>query len=54
MTRDPTVVGTTTSIHDAARAMVAGRFRHLPVVGSDDRLAGMIDILEVCAALLGS
>ena len=52
MTSDPTVVRTTTSVHEAARAMVAGRFRHLPVVGNDDHLRGMIDILEICDALL--
>lgn len=32
--------------------MVAGHFRHLPVVGDDDRLMGMLDILDFCGALL--
>src|SRR5215475_7198417 len=32
MTPDPTVVGTGTSVREAAELMVAGHFRHLPVV----------------------
>jgi len=54
MTSDPTVVSTTTSIRDAARAMVDGHFRHLPVVDGNDRLSGMVDVLDVCGALLDS
>jgi CBS domain-containing protein len=52
MTRNPTVISTTTSIGEAARIMTRGRFRHLPVVG-DGGLAGMVDITDVCRALLG-
>jgi len=51
MTREPTVVVPTTSIHEAAKAMVSGDFRHLPVV-SDVGLIGIVDIGDVCRALL--
>ncbi|HET6188616.1 MAG TPA: CBS domain-containing protein [Trebonia sp.] len=54
MTSDPTVIRATTSIQDAARIMVAGHFRHLPVVGDNDSLIGVVDILDICAALLDS
>ena len=52
MTPDPTVVGTSTSVREAAELMVAGRFRHLPVV-SDSGLAGIVDISTISLALLG-
>ena len=39
-------------IRDAAEIMTTKRFRHLPVVG-DARLIGMVDIADVCRALLG-
>src|SRR5712691_11144420 len=51
MTTDPTVVGTTASIRDAAKVMTSGRFRHLPVMG-DAGLVGIVDITDVCRALL--
>jgi CBS domain-containing protein len=51
MTRDPTVVTGDTSVRDAAEAMLAGHFRHLPVV-SDSGLVGIVDIGDVCRALL--
>jgi CBS domain-containing protein len=51
MTARPTVVNTTTSIRDAAEVMTSGRFRHLPVMG-DAGLAGIVDITDVCRALL--
>ena len=51
MTASPTVVSTTTSIYDAARLMTSRRFRHLPVIG-DTGLAGIVDITDVCRALL--
>jgi CBS domain-containing protein len=53
MTTDPTVIVATTSIHDAAEAMVNGHFRHLPVV-SDVGLIGIVDIGDLCRALLDS
>ncbi len=52
MTSEPTVIDATTSIRKAARIMTDGHFRHLPVV-DDTGLIGMVDISEVCAALLG-
>jgi CBS domain-containing protein len=51
MTSRPSVINVTTSIPDAARAMTKGRFRHLPVV-SDAGVIGMVDITDVCRALL--
>jgi len=53
MTTDPTVIVATTSIDEAAEAMVTGHFRHLPVV-SDVGLIGIVDIGDVCRALLDS
>jgi len=32
--------------------MVTGHFRHLLVAGGNDRLVGMVDVLDICAALL--
>ena len=51
MTTRPTVITTTTSVRDAAKVMTNGHFRHLPVVG-DAGLAGIVDITDVCRALL--
>jgi CBS domain-containing protein len=51
MTARPTVIHPKTSIIEAARIMTNGRFRHLPVVG-DDGIVGMVDISDVCRALL--
>jgi predicted transcriptional regulator len=51
MTARPTVVNTTTSIRDAAKVMTSKRFRHLPVIG-DSGLVGIVDITDVCSALL--
>jgi CBS domain-containing protein len=51
MTTGPATVAPDTDIREAARAMTSGRFRHLPVVG-DTGVIGMIDITDVCRALL--
>lgn len=51
MTGRPTVIRPATSIAEAARIMTSARFRHLPVVG-DDGLAGIVDVTDVCRALL--
>jgi CBS domain-containing protein len=51
MTISPTVVEQTMSVRDAAETMVAGHFRHLPVVGRTG-LTGIVDIRDVCRALL--
>src|SRR6266404_6360190 len=50
ITTYPTVINPATSIRDAARSMVTGHFRHLPVVG-EAGLIGMVDITDVCAVL---
>jgi CBS domain-containing protein len=52
MTPRPTVITSATSIREAATLMTRGRFRHLPVVG-DDGLVGMVDISDICRALIG-
>jgi CBS domain-containing protein len=52
MTTEPAVISPATSVIDAARTMTSGRFRHLPVV-SDAGVVGMVDITDVCLALLG-
>jgi CBS domain-containing protein len=51
MTARPTVIHPKTSVIEAAKIMTTGRFRHLPVVG-DDGISGMVDITDVCLALL--
>jgi CBS domain-containing protein len=53
MTTRPTVINTATSVRDAAKIMTSGHFRHLPVVG-DAGLVGMVDIVDVCRALIDS
>jgi len=52
MTADPTIINTTATIRDAAIIMTRGHFRHLPVT-SDSGLVGMVDITDICRALLG-
>jgi CBS domain-containing protein len=51
MTEHPVVIDQATRIRDAAKTMTGGHFRHLPVVG-DAGLIGMVDITDVCRALL--
>jgi IMP dehydrogenase len=52
MTSRPAIV-TTTSIHDAAEMMTDRHFRHLPVA-DDAGLLGVVDIIDVCRALISS
>ena len=52
MTTRPAVT-TTTSIRDAAKIMTTRHFRHLPVAG-DTGLLAVVDIIDVCRALLGT
>jgi CBS domain-containing protein len=52
MTKNPTTIAATTGIRDAAETMLAGHFRHLPVVDGTRRLAGIVDIGDICRALL--
>ena len=51
MTARPTFINPTTSIPDAATLMSRGHFRHPPVSG-DTGLIGMLDITDVCRALI--
>lgn len=51
MTTHLSFIRSTSSIRDAANTMINGRFRHLPVV-EDAGLIGMIDITDICRALL--
>ena len=53
MTSKPTVCHETTTVRDAARRMVNGRIRHLPVVEGDDTLVGIVDMSDLSRALLG-
>lgn len=41
-----------TNVDDVMSLMTANKIRHLPVVGTDDRLAGLISIGDVVNALL--
>jgi CBS domain-containing protein len=50
LTTHPTVINPATSIRGAARSMMTGQVRHLPVAGGAG-LIGMLDITDVCAAL---
>jgi CBS domain-containing protein len=52
MTTRPAVV-TTASIRDVAETMTDRHFRHLPVAG-DAGLLGVIDIIDVCRALISA
>jgi len=52
MTTRPAVT-TTTSIRDTAKIMTTRHFRHLPVAG-DVGLLGVVDIIDVCRALIGA
>ena len=45
-------VTTTTSIREIATIMTTRHFRHLPVTG-DPGLLGVVDITDVCRALIG-
>jgi len=52
MTTRPAVTAATT-IRDTAALMTTRHYRHLPVAG-DAGLLGMVDITDVCQALLGA
>ena len=54
MTPSPTVIKAATSVRDAAEIMVAGHFRHLPVIDDKSAVSGIVDIRDVCRALLDS
>jgi len=52
MTTRPAIT-TTASIHDAATIMTARHVRHLPVTGGAG-LLGLVDIIDVCQALINA
>ena len=52
MTRGPTVVRPNTNIEDAARILLSGRFRRLPVVDEDNRLIGILTRGNIVSAAL--
>jgi len=52
MTTRPTVITPATAIREAAEIMTNSHFRHLPV-RDDTGLRGVVDISDVCRALLG-
>ena len=52
MTTRPAIIATT-SVRDAAKIMTASHFRHLPVAG-DSGLLGVVDIIDVCRALINA
>ena len=52
MTTRPAII-TTTSVRDAAKIMTARHLRHLPVAG-DAGLLGVVDIIDVCRALINA
>ena len=52
MTTRPAVTATT-SIRETATIMTTRHFRHLPVAG-DAGLLGVVDIIDVCQALIGA
>jgi CBS domain-containing protein len=52
MATRPAII-TTTSIRDAAKIMTTRHFRHLPVAG-DAGLLGVVDIIDVCRALINA
>jgi CBS domain-containing protein len=52
MTIRPAIIATT-SIRDAAKIMTARHLRHLPVAG-DAGLLGVVDIIDVCRALINA
>jgi CBS domain-containing protein len=51
LTAGPAAIPATTSIRDAARIMVHGGFRQLPVTDGTNWI-GIADIADVCGALL--
>ena len=52
MTTRPALI-TTTSIRDAAKIMTTRHLRHLPVAG-DAGLLGVVDVIDVCQALINA
>jgi CBS domain-containing protein len=53
MARELSLIEAAASIRDAANTMITGHFRHLPVI-SQGQLVGIIDITDICRALLSA
>jgi len=53
MARELSLIEATASIRDAANTMINSHFRHLPVI-SQDGLVGIVDITDICRALLAA
>jgi len=53
MTTRTAIIDTATSIRAVAEMMTSGHFRHLPVINPTG-LVGMVDINDVCRALMGA
>ena len=54
MTREPTTVGAADTASDALSIMLAERSRHVPVLGSDGSLVGVLDVHKLLHdAILG-
>jgi CBS domain-containing protein len=51
MTRDPVTVGPETPVEQALERMLAGNFRHLPVMDGE-RVVGMVSIRDLSRATL--
>lgn len=51
MTPNPETVAEETTVREAAKAMSRGGHRQMPVVDTDHRLAGMLNRIDVLAAL---
>jgi CBS domain-containing protein len=49
MSRDPATIGPEATVEEALARMLAGGFRHLPVIEGED-LVGMVSIRDVSAA----
>lgn len=53
MTRDVTTCAATATLDEVMHKMTNGRFRHVPVVGDDGRLAGIISIGDAVKHQIG-
>ena len=54
MTPNPEVAAPDMSLVDALHTMHTGRFLHLPVVGSDGSVSGVIDVKELVYSTMGA
>jgi CBS domain-containing protein len=50
MTGNPQTISGSDSVEDALDRMVSGGFRHLPVVGDDGRVIGMLSMRDLAKA----